>query len=66
MGKQKSKGDLKKKDPRIMSGDPRLKGLESIYLNKFGGSASQKNLNKQKPPVRKPYLNNFNNRAEDF
>jgi len=42
------------KDPRISSGDPRLKGLESIYLAKFGGSVSQKHLgfkgNKIIPP----------------
>jgi hypothetical protein len=34
------------KEKRIFSGDPRLKGLESIYLRKFGASSSHKNLNK--------------------
>lgn len=54
---------------RIQSGDPRLKGLESIYLNKFGSSASQKNFkinrnfstqqSKKPPPPKKPFMKNF-------
>lgn len=37
---------------RIMSGDPRLRGLENIYLAKFNKNVagqSQKNINLKKP-----------------
>lgn len=34
---------------RLASGEPRLRGLESIYLNKFGKQGSQKNIGLKKP-----------------
>jgi hypothetical protein len=37
------------KPERVSSGDPRLKGLESIYMNKFNKVGSQKNIGLKKP-----------------
>jgi hypothetical protein len=35
---------------RVLSGDPRLRGLESIYLNKFNKNiGSHKNLGLKRP-----------------
>jgi hypothetical protein len=34
---------------RLTSGDPRLKGLESIYLSKYSKVGSQKNIGLKKP-----------------
>ena len=44
-----SPGMARIKPDRVNSGDPRLKGLESIYMNKNNKVGSQKNIGLKKP-----------------
>ena len=67
----RSKNQRQKTGERILSGDPRLRGLEQIYLKKFVGPSSNskghKRVNSSKPKTRPPKTLKVNNfKADHF